>query len=267
MSDKSKPTSDGQGGEPQGNQQPGTQFPQFIPGTENVDNSEQLQQQASPPSEIDELRAQMKTMQDQFNERETFYRNSLETMLSQRVQPVQQQQQRAPEPLSFDDLPDPVQNPKEYNRALAERINLREQQLTNTLSQQFMGQMTRAQTMDSLWNRFTIQQPELAKRSALLQGAAAVTFNELRMRGVDPESIAQQNPDSLIGLIAQRMQSELGISGQQGGQSPAQQQGSPARTQGIQGGSTLNGAASQKPVKTLTLADTIKKQQKDLGIL
>lgn len=262
-----------QGGEPQGSEpqdgQPGklNSFPQFMPGTEGVDNSDQPEPTGGEPSQLDKLREQMETMQNQWNEHEQFYRQSLETLLTQRAQPTQQQQVAAPESVSFDDLPDPVQNPKEYNRALAERINLREQQLTNTLSQQFMSQMTRAQTMDSLWNRFTVQQPELAKRSALLQGAAAVTFNELRVRGVDPEAIAQQNPDSLIGLIAQRMQNELGVPAAGQSQQNAQQQGGSARTQGIQGGSTLNGGTKPKPVKTMTLADTIKKQQQDLGIL
>lgn len=114
------------------------------------------------------------------------------------------------QPFSLDGIPDPVQAPTDFTRQLTERIRQREQQLGQYITQNVTQQVARGAALDSLYNRFNVQQPELAKRSALLQGAASVVFNQLRAQGIDPTDVAAQNPDSLIASIAQRMTQELG---------------------------------------------------------
>jgi hypothetical protein len=106
-------------------------------------------------------------------------------------------------------LPDPISDPSKFRETLGQRVNQALQTSQSSQAQQYQ-QMARAQALDSLWNRFSTTQPELAKRQALVQGVAAIEFGNLRSQGLDPSAIAQQNPDSLINMIATRMQAELG---------------------------------------------------------
>lgn len=151
------------------------------------------------------------------------------TQMVQRQQyPQQYPQQQAPqEPaglpeFSLDGLPDPVSKPTDFTKQLQERIAARDtqltQHLTNNITQNITGQLSRAHAMDSVYNRFVQQHPDLARYQSMVQGAAAAEFSNLKQYGYDPAMIAQQNPDSLVANIAARMQSELGI---QPGQQPA----------------------------------------------
>lgn len=187
-------------------------------------------------------------------------------LLQLAMRPVQQPVAPTPEPAEFDleGLPDPVQAPKDFTTQLTQRIRQRDAQRDQRLTQNITTQVSRGAALDALYNRFTVQQPELAKRQALLQGAASVEFQRLQQQGIDPVTVAQQNPDSLIGLIAQRMTAELG------GAPVAQQPGTPgsaARVAGLPGGSNGTTRPTTKAPATKGFTDQIKEQQQKMGLL
>lgn len=240
-------------------------FPHTI-GDPNVDNSEhpEAPQPTAAEQQLAEMRALIEQQNQAFAQREQFYQQQLDTLMQQRAAPAQAAPTPAPLP-SLDDLPDPLQNPTNYNRVLAERIAAREAALVQNVSQNVLSEVTRATALDSLWNRFNGQHTELAKKQTLLQGAAAVTFNELRARGLDPVAVAAQNPDSLISAIATRMQAELGAAPGTPGAQPAT--GGAARTMGLSGGSTATpGPAPQQP-KIPSFHQQHLKAQADLGLI
>lgn len=191
-------------------------FPEVI-GDDNADQNVQ-EQQKSPEqlqAQLDLLKSELERERAAAAEKEQRYLQSLDSIVTKNVaRPV------VPEPevpsqatLQLDDLPDPVQSPTEFKQKLVEKVTGYVAQQTASTQQQLLAQMNRAQVLDNLWNRFRSDpsRAELAKREALLQGAAAITFNELRNKGLDPVVVASTNPDSLIGAIVSRMQSELKI--------------------------------------------------------
>lgn len=119
------------------------------------------------------------------------------------VQPLQ--------PFTLDGLPDAVAAPKDFVAQLGQRIQQREQQLGQFIATNVTTQIARGAAMDNVFNTFRHQHSDLAKRGALLQGAAYQEFAALQQQGIDPVAVAQQNPDSLVARIAQRMQLELGV--------------------------------------------------------
>ncbi|HEX5419252.1 MAG TPA: hypothetical protein VFY39_04565 [Gammaproteobacteria bacterium] len=221
--------------------------------------------------ELKELRERFEAQQQDWNQREQQYQQRFDMLLSRSMQPAAPaaQEPAAPQLPGFDDLPDPVQSPTEYHKKLSERIQQREamlsQHLTNSVQQNVLSQVTRGQVLDNVWNRFAGAHPELAKRQALLQGVAAVTFNELRARGVDPISYASQAGDSLIATIAQRMNAELGITPTAPATLPGG--GSAARAAGIAGGSVTPTPTAPAPAQPSSFVEQLRKAQQVDGLL
>lgn len=115
------------------------------------------------------------------------------------------------QPFSLDGLPDAVAAPKDFMTGLTQRIQQREAQLGQFLTHNITTQVARGAALDGVFNRFNVQHSELAKKGALLQGAAVQEFQALQAQGIDPVNVAMQNPDSLVARIAARMNSELGV--------------------------------------------------------
>lgn len=250
-------------------------FPHTI-GDPNVDNSEPVAQPELSPAEqqLQQLQQRLEQREQEWNERERRYQEQFDMLLQQRTAPVAPAVAQAEPPAqlpSLEDLPDPIQNPSQFNQELARRIQAREQALIQSMhgmQQNTLSEMTKAAAIDSLWHRFRAQHADLAQREALLQGAAAVTFNELRARGLDPATIAMQNPDTIIGAIAQRMHAELGGAGAAGSATSGTPTGA-ARTVGIAGGSTNVAGANTnaQPPKIPSFVEQVRKQQQAMGII
>lgn len=147
----------------------------------------------------------------------------MQMLMTQRVPqgPAAPQALQAPAPFSLEGLPDAVAAPKDFMTQLGQRISQREQQQAQYLTHNITQQISRGAAMDGMFNRFTMQHSELAKKNSLLQGAALTEFQALQAQGIDPVSVAQQNPDALITRIAQRMQTELGVQPTAPGAAPA----------------------------------------------
>jgi hypothetical protein len=171
--------------------------------------------------------------------------------------------QPAPQPLqpfTLDGIPDPVAAPKDFTAQLTQRIQQREQQLGQFLTHNITQQISRGAAMDSVFNRFQIQHSDLAKRSALLQGAAITEFQALQQQGIDPVAVAQQNPDSLVARIAARMQQELGIAAQPSSQPNA------SRATGLSSGSGAPASPRTAPAP-LGFVEQLNKARRESGLI
>ena len=186
---------------------------------------------------------------------------------------------QAPAPFTLEGLPDAVAAPKDFVTQLGQRIQQREQQTQQYLTHNITQQISRGAAMDGVFNRFQIQHPELAKKSGFLQGTAIAEFQALQQQGIDPVSVAQQNPDSLVARIAQRMQSELGVTpaapqpnGLQHGapltafSPPTPIQPNASRVAGIQGGSGMP-TPPRPPAPPRSFIDQLNDARKASGLV
>lgn len=203
-------------------------------------------------------------------------------MLMQQRSPQGQTQPAAPQaPPAFtlEGLPDAVSAPKDFTTQLAQRIQQRDAQLGQYITQNVTAQVARGAAMDGVFNRFQMQHSDLAKKGALLQGAAITEFQALQAQGIDPVSVAQQNPDSLVARIAARMQSELGVAPTGAAPGPVgQQHGAPltaysaptqpnaSRVAGIQGGSGMP-ATPRAPAPPRGFVDQLNDARKASGLV
>lgn len=107
---------------------------------------------------------------------------------------------------NLEDLPDPVENRAEFNKALADRVK------------SFVtGEVTKADSRAStsnleqqLTNNFYRDYPELAKKSALFRAAVSEEAAILRNSGGNPAAAIGADPDGFLTRVANRMHEELG---------------------------------------------------------
>ncbi len=158
-----------------------------------------------------DLTTQFQTFREESTAREAGLQETIQTLITRPapvaaaapVAPV------APAVLDLDGLPDPVENPKEFKTQLATVVAGHIATQSQNANQEVLSQVNRASVMNNLWTRFSGEHPELGKRVALARGAADLEFNALRAQGIDPIAIAEQNPESMIGNIVNRMNAEL----------------------------------------------------------
>lgn len=193
-------------------------------------------------------------------------------MLMTQQRPQGPAQPQGPQPLpafTLDGIPDPVQAPKDFTTQLTQRIQQREQQLGQFITHNVTQQIARGAAMDGVFNMFRGQHAELAKKGALLQGAAFTEFQALQQQGIDPVTVAQQNPDTLVARIAARMQQELGVTPQGGQPGPAQNFGAQpnaARAAGIGGGSGTPVQQRAAPAP-LGFVEQLNKARRESGLI
>ena len=166
------------------------------------------------PEQFTELQTSFNTFREESQAREARLTDTIQTLM---MRPVGVQPAAAPvgptaPAFDLSDLPDPVQNPKEYNKALQTKISSLITESSQSQQQALISQQTAATALNGLYTRFNSAHPDLAKRQILMQGAAAAEFGALRANGIDPISVAQQNPDGLVANIVARMNAELGVS-------------------------------------------------------
>lgn len=193
------------------------------------------------------------------------------------AQPVVQ----APPEFTLDGLPDAVSAPKDFTTQLAQRIRQRDAQQAQYLTHNITQQISRGAAMDGVYNRFQMQHSDLAKKGALLQGAAIAEMQALQQQGIDPVTVAQQNPDSLVQRIAARMQQELGVqpngsttqpTGHQHGapltafSPPTPSQPNASRVAGIQGGSGMP-ATPRAPAPPRGFVEQLNDARKAAGLV
>ena len=163
---------------------------------------EEVAEVAKPAVDYEEIRREIASLRETYAEQ--MRRN--QDIIDKLIQSKATARDEEPKQPSFDDLPDPVEKPEEFKRALSHKF---EQALSHRDQQQNV-EAERAKALNNVWTRFQGEHPDLAKRTALVQGATALESNELRKSGIDPADYIQSNPDGFISRVVKRMRDELG---------------------------------------------------------
>lgn len=239
---------------------------------------EEEQDGAAP--ETDPVQAQMQKLQEQFeqsqqafNEERARWQQTVDRLIQTQSAP-QRQEPEAPkqQPVDFADLPDPVDKPEDFKRALAEKF---EKQLTERMSsslnqyqQQSSHQQTQQQAFDSMWAKFQQDYADLADKTTTLKGAILSEREAMSARGIDPQQAILADPDGFMKRVADSMRKELGTTG---GEPPAPTAPAPEqqanRTGGVGGGTNMSGGGAGKGKKPPSFSEQLKKFQLDSGLL
>lgn len=171
--------------------------------------------------------------------------------------------------ISLEDLPDPVEKPKEFKTALAKKfgeVSSRSQQQSQQAAQQQQRQLA-IQRMELDFQR---DYEDLADRKALMRGAVSEEAQELRKQGVDSEQFIMNNQGQFLQRVADRMRKELGETGSDDGRGQSRsKQRSTKRTRGVSGGSapSTSGNRGRKQEKAPSFTEQLKKTQHDMGLI
>lgn len=167
--------------------------------------------------------------------------------------------------INLDDLPDAVEKPQDFKKALSQKLSSMAQQ-TNQQSQAQQRQMA----IQQLETGFKAKYSDLASKRALMRAAVTEESQDLRSQGIDPEQHILNNQEEFLDRVADRMQQELGHTGSEdeGGQ-PSSRRRSGKRTTGVSGGSAPSaprkrGGSEKKPP---SFAEQLKKSQLDAGLI
>lgn len=163
--------------------------------------------------------------------------------------------------IDFSDLPDPVDKPAEFKKALAERVSG-----ALATSRRETQQQTQSEKINQIWEVFKDENPDLAPKEMLASSAAAAEMAAARARGLDSVQWAIDNPAEFRKKVAERMRTELGIAApkRESGKKPT----TANRTGGV--GAGTKGAASasgKKPEKPAGFLDQLKKKQLESGLI
>lgn len=192
----------------------------------------------------------------------------------QAPQQVQQQQQQVQPPVSFDGLPDPVTTPKEFQAALAARMQdaIRNQvsQATTAAVRDQIAPITQKQRVDDLWGKFNKEHEDLSEYPEVIKSQAERIIGAAQARGLDTERYIFADPDSFIREVADGTRSRLEAMGISFGEADDEGPATSGRTNGILGGGTAvpagSGGGEKGAPKTSTFVDEIKEVQKKMGV-
>lgn len=221
------------------------------------DPSQEPEPEGTPSSpgglpDVEVLRTELATLRESYEKQRQRDQELIDRLIQGQSVQAHAQPRAEDTAVKFDDLPDPVDKPDDFRRALAQKFETalaqRERQ-QSTVSQ-------RQQVLDSMWNRFQAEHPDLAKRQALVQGAAAFEANMLRQSGIDTDTYIRSNPDGFISRVVQRMREELGE-----GEAPKDT----GRTAGVSGGTVSQSKAKAAP-KAPGFIEQMRKAQMEDGL-
>lgn len=206
---------------------------------------------SSPDNELEQLRAELKSQ-----------REMLRVMLTaQASSPAS----AAPEELtlpSFDDLPDIVEKPEEFRKALSQRLSKvleASEARTRKVTQEAATKQKTATDLEHLWGTFKESHKDLADRDLLAQAAATAEFNDLTARGIkDVIGAALADEKGFVDRIAKRMRTELGM---------PQSAGPNRRTQGVGQGSRPAGSPGADNTAPPGFIKQLRKAQLDSGLI
>lgn len=159
-----------------------------------------------------------------------------------------------PPELTFDDLPDPVEDKAAYAKALAAKLKAHDELTARAAAKAAEPQRILA----TLEADFIEAYPDLGQHTLLVRAAAGEVGAEFRRKGLDPVQLAQTNPDRLFRAIAKRAETELAKY-----RAPAAPE---HRTGGTGGGSTPTSTTPvPEPARTSYLEE-IRARQNKAGI-
>ena len=240
---------------------------------------------ASAPDPVQEQLAKMEARfeanQRAFEEERTRWQQTVDRLIQSQAAPAPAAPapQEQPKGIYFGDLPDPVDKPEDFKRALAERFEKEiSQRLSSTLDQyqqQTSQQQTSQQAFDAMWAKFQQDYSDLADKTTTLKGAIVSEREAMQARGLDPQQAILADPDGFMRRIATKMRDELGVTAPSvqdtevppPASTPGQGQQTANRTAGVGGGSTQNARGTGQPKPPPSFIEQLKKIQLDSGLI
>ncbi|HEY6018502.1 MAG TPA: hypothetical protein VIY48_00945 [Candidatus Paceibacterota bacterium] len=194
-----------------------------------------VQQAPDVSAQLAELSANLKRLEEQ---NQTLQRTNMALM----GQPMQEQMpQFGPEAVNFDNLPDPVTNPKEY---AAEIIRRGDEVLQARAARQNWENQKRndiTERVDGIWGKFAEQYPEYAANTDLVEYAATKAVAEAKRSGMDPNKYMFSATPAFFNDVVKTLQG-LGVNPEK----EDEEDTTPAtRTAGIPGGLESGGRMTQ----------------------
>lgn len=206
------------------------------------------------PDPIEELRAEMAALRAEREEERKRFQGTIDSLIQRPAAPG-----AAPEPkaatIDWNNLPDPVEKPEEFKRALADR----QKQAADAMRNELRQEVEQSNRVNRLWYDFRTEYPDLAKKEALATATASAVARELG-------GINWDNPSAFMQKVAERMKAELNITDDKANPPPRSKPSN--RTAGVGAGSKgAGGVASGKDDAPKGFLDQIKKLQLESGLI
>lgn len=210
------------------------------------------------PDELDTLRGQVNELQSKLEQQNQQWTSRMMQMM----QNNQQAPQQVRDPYDMSDLPDPVEKPDDFKKALADRMKAADEAGYS----RFQSQAEQQSRYTQLESRFNQTYADLADRPTLLQAAASAEAQAMRAQGLDPTQAVFNDSDGFLARVAERMRRELNVT-TDGGET--EKRGRSDRTRGVSAGSRKPGGAKRRGQsdEPTGFVDELKKTQLESGLI
>lgn len=219
---------------------------------------------AAEPTELEKRLTALEAERQQDRERYEGMLAQSQSTIDRLLQglPVQQAPQPSAGYEALPELPDPVEKPDEFKKAVADLVRRQATEMSNTLSQHSTSQ----QRIADLRTRFWETNQDLKDYPEFVESAYAKEAGRLQAIGVDPQTALLRDPDGLSARVAQLARERVQALGL--GRKGEPESKGKGRTAGVSGGTTptapktafLNG--EQAPVGFVS---ELKRQQAESG--
>jgi len=176
-----------------------TGLPTSIGSTEPDPNASQGEDDPNP--EVVALNKRLDDMQNDHKAQAETYQRTIDSLIQGGAGAPTVTPSVVPEPISYDDLPDPVEKRAEFNAELGKRLDAREAKIVANVS----AVATQSNQATALWQDFKSEHPEFAKKDALANTIAAQV---MQARG--GTDWAFSNQETFKDEVAAKMHEELG---------------------------------------------------------
>jgi hypothetical protein len=167
----------------------------------------------APKASPEEIEARLAAkFEEKFSTERQLQQQTIDRILQSQqsvVDAFRQREEPRPQPVSFDDLPDPVEDRVGFNKALAERVAALSKQQAEELVSRSTAETTRATSLDAVWNKFQAEYKDLASDPELAGAFATAEIQRIRATGADPINAIISDPDGFNKRVADRMRQKL----------------------------------------------------------
>ena len=214
-------------------------FPPIGDDINGLDEEDAIAPTGSTPAsneDDDPVQAKLDAMQARFEAQEARWasREQHNQMVIDQLMHRGQPAETGPEPVNWDDLPDPVEKPDEFKSAIAKKS----QQAIEYAAKSAQSSNGQSQSLDQVWNEFKTEHPDLATYESTVQGATALIASEYRAQGLDPARAILSDPANFKSRVAERIKKELKLGDGDNGEGAHP---TALRTAGVSGGKKPRG--------------------------
>jgi hypothetical protein len=209
---------------------------------------------------------EMKAAQDKLTEelaRSNAHQETMQGMIDQLLagQPAQPLQAPAPT-LDYSKLPDPVEDKDGFARGVLEQTEAIVAHQTEAANAATNTVQSQQRQLDSLWDKFQDDYPDLADYSEYVEVAAREEVSKARARGIDSDQLIFKSPDRFLKSVADSTREKVQKLEARFKKEPDD----PARDKGLSGGSHEIGSGTEAGSKELgSMTQDLKKVQKESG--